>query len=78
MARFNMLYPEIGLKAHHSSFLLEIIMDSGRISGEEGTSKKGCAFCKTVRHPSPHESTFTSENSHPKEEAQKPSMARID
>ena len=78
MARFNISYPEIGLKAHHSSFLLEIIMDSSRTSGEEGTSKKGCAFCQTTRHLSPHESTSTSENSYPKQETQKPSMARID
>ncbi|KAJ5807979.1 transcriptional regulator family: Fungal Specific TF [Penicillium riverlandense] len=53
-------------------------MDSGRNSGEEGSSKKGCAFCHTGRHPSPHGSTPTSENAHPKEEARTPpGMARI-
>lgn len=77
MARFNKSYPEIGLKAHHSSFLLEILTDSGRNSGQEGSSKKGCAFCHTARHPSPYGSTPTSGNSHRKEEARIPSMARI-
>ncbi|CEJ59832.1 hypothetical protein PMG11_08435 [Penicillium brasilianum] len=73
VARFNMSYPEIGLKAHHSSFLLEIIMDSSRTFGEEGTSKKGCAVCQNTRYLSPHESTSTSENAYPKQETQKPS-----
>ena len=76
MARFNKSYPEIGLTADHSSFLLEIFMDSDQKSGEEGFAKEGCAFCHTTRHPSPHETAPTSAQTHPKAEARTPSMAR--
>lgn len=76
IARFNKSYPEIGLTADHSSFLLEIFMVSGQKSREEGFSKEGCAFCHTPRHPSPHETAPIFAQTHPKAEARTPSMER--
>ncbi|KAE8332759.1 fungal-specific transcription factor domain-containing protein [Aspergillus sergii] len=39
-AKFNRLYPEIGLTAEHSAHLMEILMDSSRLSDAKQPSKK--------------------------------------
>lgn len=43
LARFNISYPEIGLRAQHLSFLMEILTDSyqnpGEVSKKKNTSR---------------------------------------
>lgn len=76
VAQFNKSYPEIGLKAHHLSFLLEILTDSHQNS-EEVSSKKRNTIWHTTRHPSQNGTRPMPAECPPLKEGQHPGRARF-
>lgn len=76
VARFDKVYPELGLESHHSSLLLKIFMELGQSSGVN-SYKTACAFCNTTSHPQHQETPTVSTDSRPIAERQPPGMTRM-